>query len=120
MKALMTAALLFTGSILQGCYSPMSSLERDLAKGFSDDADIKFVGHESVQRDEADSYGNEKYLILDFRNNTPFLDESQLQANISQICKTVFGNQDLIKNLSDEGYDMISVSFESASQYDCL
>lgn len=98
----------------------MNSLEQDLAKGFAEESDIKFVGHESIQRDQADLYGNEKYLILDFQNTAPFVDEIQLQANISQICKTVFGNRALIKNLSDEGYDMISVSFESSSQYDCL
>lgn len=106
--------------LLQGCYSPMNALEKDLALGFSDNPDIKFVGHESIERQEADNYGNEKYLILDFENDDPFMNEQDLQASINQICKTVFGNQDLIKNLSDQGYDMVSVSFDLQSQYDCL
>ena len=119
MKKLAITSLLSLG-LLQGCYSPENALEKTFATDFSDNPDIRFIGHESIQRDQVDKYGNEKYLILDFKNDDPFMDEQTLQANINKICKTVFENHGLVKNLSDQGYDMVSVSFDPKSQYDCL
>ncbi len=55
-------------------------------------------------------------MVLDFEVN----DNQQLQASIHSICNTVLSDRGLIEQLSNSGYDMISVSFDANSQYDCL
>ena len=65
----------------------------------------------------ADEQHSEKFMVLDFELQNGAQD---LQASIHSICNTVLSDRVLIEQLSNNGYDMISVSFDANSQYDCL
>ncbi|MGM0767839.1 MAG: hypothetical protein ACQEV6_07430 [Pseudomonadota bacterium] len=80
-----------------------------------------YIGYESVEREDipASALVDRKYLIVDFRfPSQP--GEDQLQASVHKVCMTLLKNRDLIRTLSDSGYDMVSVAFDRQSQFDCL
>jgi len=87
-------------------------LEQQLAA-----VDARFVGHEAVTVRHRSA--PEKYLILDFQVESK-TDQDALQKRIHSICTQVLSDQSLIQELSDDGYNMISVAFDELSQYDCL
>lgn len=80
-----------------------------------------YIGYDSVAREDipASAPVDRKYLIVDFRFTSPPANE-QLQASVHKICMTLIRDRELIRTLSDSGYDMVSVAFDRASQYDCL
>ena len=80
-----------------------------------------YIGFDSIERADipASAAVERKYLVVDFRFNTPPATE-QLQASVHRICMTLIRNRELIQTLSDSGYDMVSVAFDRRSQYDCL
>ncbi|ARU54488.1 hypothetical protein OLMES_0384 [Oleiphilus messinensis] len=120
MRLILISALLITFTALQGCNSPVNSLDNALTMNFTSNENLRFIGHESVQHEIVDRYGNEKYLVLDFRYTNMPVDEQIIQRNIDEICMSVFANEQLIQNLTDAGYDMVSISLDLYSQYDCL
>ena len=76
-----------------------------------------YSGHESVTVETGKTPG--KYLLLDFRYpRTP--EGDRMQSRIHRICMAVLSNRDLVSELSEAGYDMISVAFDRRHQYDCL
>lgn len=80
-----------------------------------------YIGYESVEREAipVSSAVERKYLIVDFRlNDNPGTD--QLQASVHKVCMAMLKNRDLIRDLSNQGYDMVSVAFDRRSQFDCL
>jgi len=80
-----------------------------------------YIGHDSVERQDipADSVHERKYLVVDFRfSQQPETDT--LQDSVHRICMALLKNQRIIRDLSDRGYDMVSVAFDRQSQYDCL
>ena len=81
-----------------------------------------YIGHESVERQDIpeSSAAERKYLIVDFRftDHTPA--GKQLQASVHKACMALLKNRELIRSLSDSGYDMVSVAFDRRSQFDCL
>lgn len=81
-----------------------------------------YIGHESVERQDipASSPVERKYLIVDFRFTAPMPVGDQLQASVHKACKALLENRELIRSLSDSGYDMVSVAFDRRSQFDCL
>lgn len=45
---------------------------------------------------------------------------SNSQASVHRVCKTLLKDRELIRSLSDSGYDMVAVAFDRQSQFDCL
>ena len=80
-----------------------------------------YIGYESVEREviPVSSAIERKYLIVDFRLNGNFGTE-QLQASVHKVCMAMLKDRDLIRDLSNRGYDMVSVAFDRRSQFDCL
>ncbi|ONF44887.1 hypothetical protein BTO32_03235 [Marinobacter lutaoensis] len=81
-----------------------------------------YIGYESVEREDIPATTNieRKYLIVDFRFATGEPAEELLQASVHKVCMTLLRDQDLIRRLSQSGYDMVSVAFDRRSQFDCL
>lgn len=81
-----------------------------------------YIGYESVEREDipASAAVERKYLIVDFRFEAAQPAVEQLQASVHKVCMTLLKDQDLIRQLSDSGYDMVAVAFDRRSQFDCL
>ena len=81
-----------------------------------------YIGYESIEREDipARASVDRKYLIVDFRfpNQQPATE--QLQASVHKVCMTLLKDRELIRSLSDSGYDMVAVAFDRQSQFDCL
>jgi len=80
-----------------------------------------YIGYESVERQAVpvSSTVDRKYLIVDFRlQDNPGTE--QMQASVHKVCMAMLKNRDLIRDLTDQGYDMVSVAFDRRSQFDCL
>ena len=95
-------------------------IEDVLSSAFPAQSSVAFVKHESVIQASTNEDSTEKYMVLDFKIDNEILIEQQLQASIHSICNTVLTDYSLIEQLSNNGYDMISVSFDAHNQYDCL
>ncbi|EON91156.1 hypothetical protein MARLIPOL_15212 [Marinobacter lipolyticus SM19] len=80
-----------------------------------------YIGYESVEREDipVSAPVDRKYLIVDFRFPSS-ADDEQLQASVHKVCMALLKNRDLIRTLSDSGYDMVSVAFDRRSQFDCM
>lgn len=80
-----------------------------------------YIGYQSVEREiiPVTSAIERKYLIVDFRFNSEPGTE-QLQASVHKVCTAMLKDRELIRDLSDQGYDMVSVAFDRRSQFDCL
>lgn len=113
----------YLASMLLGL-SPMAysaeNIDVLMSRLFQQD-DLTYIGFDSVERvDIPESSGvDRKYLIVDFRSNNPDSQDTQV-ARVHEICSTLLGNRDLIRDLTHEGYDMVSVAFDRNYQYDCL
>jgi hypothetical protein len=85
------------------------------------DHQATYIGYESVERENipVSSAIERKYLIVDFRFQTKQGSE-QLQASVHKVCMALLKDRSLIRDLSDQGYDMVSVAFDRRSQFDCL
>lgn len=83
--------------------------------------ELTYIGFDSVERtDIPEASGiDRKYLIVDFRSNSSQSRDLQV-ARVHEICMTLLGNTDLIRNLTHQGYDMVSVAFDRSYQYDCI
>lgn len=81
-----------------------------------------YIGYESVEREDipASSVVDRKYLIVDFRFESLQPVDEQLQASVHKVCMTLLKDRELIRHLSDSGYDMVAVAFDRRSQFDCL
>lgn len=81
-----------------------------------------YIGYESVEREDIprSSAVERKYLIVDFRFEAAQPPVEQLQASVHKVCMTLLKDRDLIRQLSDSGYDMVAVAFDRRSQFDCL
>lgn len=81
-----------------------------------------YIGYESVEREDIPELAavDRKYLIVDFRFTDRQPAVEQLQAGVHKVCMTLLKNRELVRSLSDSGYDMVSVAFDRQSQFDCL
>ncbi|PPK51416.1 hypothetical protein [Marinobacter persicus] len=81
-----------------------------------------YIGYESIEREDIPESAavERKYLIVDFRFTEKQPTGQQLQASIHEVCTALLKNRELIRSLSDSGYDMVSVAFDRRSQFDCL
>ncbi|MEQ5816853.1 hypothetical protein J3362_15160 [Marinobacter sp. NFXS11] len=86
------------------------------------EAQATYIGYESIERQDipASAAVERKYLIVDFRLASTDMASEQLQASVHKVCMTLLKDRDLIRQLSDSGYDMVSVAFDRRSQFDCL
>ncbi len=86
------------------------------------EAHATYIGYESVEREDipASAAVERKYLIVDFRLASNLMASAQLQASVHKVCMALLKDRDLIRHLSDSGYDMVSVAFDRRSQFDCL
>lgn len=92
-----------------------------LLSGVFPDQQATYIGYESVEREDipASSHIERKYLVVDFRfKSDPASD--QLQASVHKVCMALLKDRELIRSLTDSGYDMVAVAFDRKSQYDCL
>lgn len=92
-----------------------------LLSGLFPESQATYIGFESVERQAipVNSAIERKYLIVDFRiNGNPGTE--QLQASVHKVCMAMLKDRDLIRDLSEQGYDMVSVAFDRKSQFDCL
>ena len=83
----------------------------------SSDISARFINYERIDQLHTDEFGGMRYLVMDFKLLTA---SNDLQGSIHQICNTVLADRELIRDLSHNGYDMVSVSFDRQTQYDCL
>ena len=85
-------------------------------------AEVTYIGYESVERQDIPEAAtvDRKYLIVDFRFRNEQPKTEQLQASVHKACMALLRNRELIRSLSDSGYDMVSVAFDRRSQFDCL
>ncbi|MCM0614290.1 hypothetical protein KFJ24_17510 [Marinobacter sediminum] len=81
-----------------------------------------YIGYQSVEREDipVTSVVDRKYLIVDFRFDARQPPVEQLQASVHKVCMTLLKDHELVRHLSDSGYDMVSVAFDRRSQFDCL
>ena len=110
------AALFMTASVAHG-----ENLDVLMSQVFPE-AQATYIGYESVEREDipASAAVDRKYLIVDFRLASNQMASEQLQASVHKVCMTLLKDRDLIRQLSDSGYDMVSVAFDRRSQFDCL
>jgi len=81
---------------------------------------VYLIGYQSVEHAHTDAFGASKYIILDFRGNASTMSDDKAVAKVEIICREIINNLALLRELSDLGYDMVSVAFDDASQFDCL
>ncbi|PCM43160.1 hypothetical protein [Marinobacter sp. ANT_B65] len=81
-----------------------------------------YIGFESIEREDipASAAIERKYLIVDFRLAAPQPASEHLQASVHKVCTALLRDRELVRSLSDSGYDMVSVAFDRRSQFDCL
>lgn len=110
------ATLLFSAPLAHG-----ENLDVLMSQVFPQ-AQATYIGYESVEREDipASASVERKYLIVDFRLASSQPPSEQLQASVHKVCMTLLKDRELIRHLSDSGYDMVSVAFDRRSQFDCL
>ena len=93
-----------------------------LMSGVFADNEATYIGFESIEREDIPELAtvDRKYLVVDFRFTDQEPASEQLQASVHKVCMTLLKDRDLIRSLSDSGYDMVSVAFDRQSQFDCL
>jgi len=121
MKRLFTlvASLLVSAPLLTAAPALADDLQHSLADLFQDTGTLEYLGYESVQNPRPDQYGFQKYMVLDFRAATR-LGETERQASVHRICTSLLREVQLVRNLTERGYDMVSVAFDRHNQYDCI
>lgn len=116
-------SLTYLTALLLGIMPPLASAENiDMLMNrlFPQD-EMAYIGFDSVERtDIPEASGvDRKYLIVDFRSDNDESQETRV-ARVHEICMTLLGNLDLIRDLTHQGYDMVSVAFDRHYQYDCI
>jgi len=109
--------VLFVAMFSLASVSEADELSTALQAHFDNGSALKYVTYESIDQAHADEYGSMRYLVMDFELA---LASTDLQGSIHHICSSVLEDKNLISRLSAAGYDMVSVSFDRQSQYDCL
>ncbi len=119
---LMAIGLLMAGSVIhaQNLAEKTAELHVALAELDTRTTQLDLIGYQSVEQPQPDATGAMKYIILDFRAGKSLVAEEDLVASVDTICRSIITNQPLIRNLSNMGYDMVSVAFDDVSQFDCL
>src|SRR5690554_4819766 len=93
-----------------------------LMSGAFADNEATYIGCGGIEREDIPELAavDRKYLVVDFRFSGREPASEQLRASVHKVCMTLLKARDLIRSLSDSGYDMVSVAFARQSQFDCL
>ncbi|MBZ2170322.1 MULTISPECIES: hypothetical protein [Marinobacter] len=121
MKTSFIHSLLASALLLPALPAQAENLDLLMSQVFARD-EATYIGYESVERQDIPVSADieRKYLIVDFRLQATQPPMEQLQASVHKVCMTLLKDRDLIRELSDSGYDMVSVAFDRRSQFDCL
>jgi len=118
MKNLLQGFLLFSALAFVAVNVDADELNQRLGAHFTAHDTPKFIDYESISQSHSQDYGDVRYLVMAFE---PLLASSDtMQRKIHNICSKVLNDVGLVTQLSLDGYDMVSVSFDTQSQYDCL
>ncbi|MDC0661339.1 hypothetical protein [Marinobacter sp. SS21] len=84
-------------------------------------SEATYIGYDRVERMDIPETApvDRRYLIVDFRFHNP-LALDRLQTTVHKVCMAMLEDQELMRSLSTDGYDMVAVAFDRQSQYDCL
>lgn len=110
--------LLFVAMTMVAARSDADELSHYLEALFEQQDTAEFLKYESVEQAHAEDFGALRYLVIDFQLNKAF--QPQLQLAVHSLCGSVLRDIGLLTELSYQGYNMVSVSFDQKSQYDCL
>lgn len=85
-------------------------------------SEATYIGFESIERQDIplNASIDRKYLVVDFRFPSSQPGTHTLQASVHKVCTTLLKDRELIRSLSDSGYDMVAVAFDRQTQFDCL
>lgn len=121
MRANLNALIPAIALALASANAQAESIDVLMSKVFSGQ-EATYIGYESVEREDIPELAavDRKYLIVDFRFTDRPPAVEQLQAGVHKVCMTLLKNRELVRSLSDSGYDMVSVAFDRQSQFDCL
>lgn len=117
MQTVVQGVVLFLLMFSLASMSDADELSSRIESHFNAQSDYRFLAYESIDQAHADEYGSMRYLVMDFDIT---LASNDIQGDIHSICSVVLNDRELIRDLSRSGYDMVSVSFDRQSQYDCL
>lgn len=117
LKELFQGLLLFLALGIVATRSDADTIDQALQSHFADTGAVEYLHYESVLHHDSAAFKDTKYLVLDFK---AALASNSLQPAVHHICQTILKDIPLVTQLSYEGYSMISVSFDSQYQYDCL
>lgn len=116
MKQFIQAVTLFSSLLFIATVSEADELGGVLAEQFAPLPEADYLSYERVERSDADEYGAMRYLVMDFAP----AQGGALQHKVHAICTRVLNDDSLLRRLSNEGFDMVSVSFDRHTQFDCL
>ena len=116
-RPLTVLALILAASPLSGATETRSAeLEKRLETALGE-VGGEFLGHESVAVPEGGH--PKKYLLLDF-DGRQSAHQQERQQRIHSICMQILKDRELVRDLSRDGFHMVSVAFNRRFQYDCL
>jgi len=117
-KQLVQGLALCAGLFLISLASEADEIGELLNSHFQQTQSIHLLGYERIEQANVDEYGAMNYLVMDF--DPRIATRAGVQASVHSICSSLLSDMTLIQRLSRAGYDMLSVSFDRKSQYDCL
>lgn len=117
MKDVFQGVLLFVALTFVAMRSEADDLSGRLASLFTNQQ-AEYIDYESVSSSHAQEYGDLRYLVMDFAYQSAT--EDQRQGAVHAICSKLLKDIGLVTELSHRGFNMVSVSFDRESQYDCL
>lgn len=118
MKQTLQAVTLFVSLFFIATLSEADELRGLIEAHFAPTDEIRFLSYEQVEQPGVDRFGAMHYLVMDFASADAH--EHARLRQVHAICSRVLRDDTLIRTLSREGVDMVSVSFDRQSQYDCL
>lgn len=117
MKDVLQGVLLFVALTFVAVHADADELGDRLAQLFVDQ-DAQFIAYETIDSTHSPNYGNYQYLVMDFMFQAS--DDQHTQGAVHAICSSLLKDIGLVTELSHRGFQMVSVSFDRNSQYDCL
>jgi hypothetical protein len=117
LNTMVQACVLFVLLFSLVAIAEADELSSRLESHFDANSPFKFLNYESIDQSHADEFGGMRYLVMDFDLRLASHDE---QNSIHRICNTLLKDYALLRQLTEQGFDMVSVSLDRQSQYDCL
>lgn len=118
MKRIIQNIIACTAFALVAIHAEAESLEKSLSMYFSEQG-LGQVDVESIRYSPETSEREQLYLLIAL-NSSIQQSHYGLQRQIHTVCTMVLRDVPLLTELAARGYNMVSVSFDQQSQYDCL